>query len=345
MVRPTRRNVNRGCSASDVTAVEVVSDALISQHNFLGIPCEQRDNWQRKGNHYLKHHSQSPHDRSSDRELPAPALVYLRVRCESRSTTNVELARQRSRCERLARERGAVIVGEYRDHAGTRDDRPGLQTLLERLKQSPHVRYLLVADHARLTRRINHMAALLAELDRLGVTLVTPGSRCGIDHALLHSCSTCEIMGVEGDSSPMDEKQAKRLGALIKKRREAGRLSLRDLSELTGIDDGLLSRTESGSILKPPPERLGALSKALDIPLAELYRMAGFPTPPLPSMRPYLRTKYGELPEEARQQLETYFERLAKRHGVDLSGPAPGEDEAPLSRKTIKTTKKKGGTR
>ncbi len=146
----------------------------------------------------------------------------------------------------------------------------------------------------------------------------------------------------------MDDKQAKKLGALIKKRREAAGLSLRDLSDITDIDDGLISRYESGAVLKVTPERLGALSKALDIPLADLYRIAGFPTPPLPSMRPYLRTKYGELPEEAQAQLETYFERLAKRHGVNLNGPAPGEDEAPLPRqstKTTKSTKKKGGTR
>lgn len=149
----------------------------------------------------------------------------------------------------------------------------------------------------------------------------------------------------------MDHDQAKRFGALIRKHREGAGLSLRQVKELTGIDDGLLSRMESGAILTPSPDKLGRLAETLAIPLADLYALADYAAPSeLPSMRPYLRTKYRELPSEAADQLDSYVQRLAKKHGVRLSGPAPGEDEAPEApprSRTSKstTTKKKGGTR
>jgi len=42
-----------------------------------------------------------------------------------------------------------------------------------------------------------------------------------------------------------------------------------------------------------------------------------------------LRTKYRDLPDDAREQIEKYAARIAKRHGVALDGPANGEDENP----------------
>ncbi len=152
----------------------------------------------------------------------------------------------------------------------------------------------------------------------------------------------------------MDKDQAKRLGALIKAKRAEAGVSLPKLEALTGIDDGLLSRMESGLILTPSPDKLGRIADALKIPLADLYALADYAAPSqLPSMRPYLRTKYRELPEEAAEQLDAYVKRLAKKHGVDLSGPAPGEDEEPELRTPSRArkpapssrTKKKGGTR
>jgi transcriptional regulator with XRE-family HTH domain len=142
----------------------------------------------------------------------------------------------------------------------------------------------------------------------------------------------------------MDRDQARRLGALIRQYREAQGLSLRDLEDATGIDDGLLTRMEGGAILTPAPDKLSRIAEALDIPLADLYGLAEYAVPSeLPTLKPYLRTKYRRLPTEAANQLEAYAERLAKRHGVDLSGPPPGEDERP-DPVTNKRTKK-GGTR
>lgn len=49
----------------------------------------------------------------------------------------------------------------------------------------------------------------------------------------------------------------------------------------------------------------------------------------LPSFVPYLRSKYRGLPDEAVDSIEKYVARLAKKHGVAIDGPAPGEDELP----------------
>jgi hypothetical protein len=82
----------------------------------------------------------------------------------------------------------------------------------------------------------------------------------------------------------------------------------------------------------------------LGLSLADVYARAGYAAPSdLPALTPYLRTKYGQLPESATDAIATYAARLAKRHGVDLTGPAPGEDELPEPTTTKKKTK--GGTR
>jgi transcriptional regulator with XRE-family HTH domain len=121
----------------------------------------------------------------------------------------------------------------------------------------------------------------------------------------------------------MDQAHAKRLGVLIRQYRAAAGLSLRQLEDLTDIDDS-------------------RIAEALGVPLADMYAIAGYDSPgELPTLKPYLRTKYRRLPAEAADQLEAYAERLAKKHGVDLSGPAPGEDESP---EPTARTRKKGGT-
>ena len=62
--------------------------------------------------------------------------------------------------------------------------------------------------------------------------------------------------------------------------------------------------------------------------MADLYAAAGYPTPTeLPSFTPYLRSKYGGLPPEARAELQETFQRLSEKYGYDGDGPADGEDE------------------
>jgi transcriptional regulator with XRE-family HTH domain len=140
----------------------------------------------------------------------------------------------------------------------------------------------------------------------------------------------------------MDKEHAQRLGAVIREHRQAAGLSLRDLDELTGVDNSLIARMEQGAILTPAPDKLSRIAEALHIPLADLYAIAGYDAPnELPALRPYLRTKYRRLPSSAADELEAYIDHLEQKHGVDLSGPKPGEDETPAP---SRTAKKKGGT-
>lgn len=50
----------------------------------------------------------------------------------------------------------------------------------------------------------------------------------------------------------------------------------------------------------------------------------------LPNFAPYLRAKYGDLPDEAVDAVDAYFTRVATDHGMNPYGPSPGEDESPI---------------
>ena len=114
---------------------------------------------------------------------------------------------------------------------------------------------------------------------------------------------------------------------LLHRRAELG-ISLVELETRTGIHNSRLSRWERGAEFPSRPERLTVLAAGLEVPLSDLYLAAGIePTPQLPSMRPYLRSKYGpELPAEAIAEIEAYSNQIAARYGIS-TGPAPGEDE------------------
>lgn len=139
----------------------------------------------------------------------------------------------------------------------------------------------------------------------------------------------------------MNPKQAKELGRQLRARREELGLSLRDLEKLTDVDNGTIVRIEQGAFAAPAPDKLSRIADALKLSLADVFALAEYSTPnALPSFAPYLRTKYRDLPVPAVEELERSFKRIAKRHGYDPAGPAPGEDEQPEPKPT---KPKKGG--
>jgi transcriptional regulator with XRE-family HTH domain len=139
----------------------------------------------------------------------------------------------------------------------------------------------------------------------------------------------------------MSPKQAQALGSFLRKRRARLGLSSRDLAARSGIDQATIVRLEQGAFAEPRPETLRVVAEALRVSLADVFARAGYAAATdLPSFQPYLRTKYRDLPAEAVEQLERAFQRLAKRHGLDPAGPAPGEDEQP---ETPATKSTKGG--
>lgn len=127
----------------------------------------------------------------------------------------------------------------------------------------------------------------------------------------------------------MDKEQAQQLGQHLRQARNSSGLSARDLSALIDVSDATILRIEQGTIMDPTPDKLRQIAEALELSVADVFAMAGYNSPAeLPTLTPYLRTKYGQLPPDAMLQIENYATKIARRHGVSMTGPAPGEDEA-----------------
>jgi transcriptional regulator with XRE-family HTH domain len=122
--------------------------------------------------------------------------------------------------------------------------------------------------------------------------------------------------------------QARHLGQLLRQHRERRGLGIRGLEAASGVNVSSIVSLERGDTLTPQPDTLKALAAALDLPVSDLFTVAGWlPADELPTLRPYLRAKYRQLDETAIADLERYAEALAIRHGG--VGPIDHEDEDP----------------
>ena len=126
------------------------------------------------------------------------------------------------------------------------------------------------------------------------------------------------------------EQTVQLINLLGSKRAEAG-LSTAEVARRAGVDVGTVWRIEQGQIANPRPESLQAIGEVLGIPASDLFAVAGWvPSKELPTIHPYLRTKYRELPADAMEEIEAHFAAVAKRHGISFNqneGPINGEDE------------------
>lgn len=124
----------------------------------------------------------------------------------------------------------------------------------------------------------------------------------------------------------MTPEQARHLAELLRSRRRAQGLTAREVARRAGVDVGTVTRLEQGQILSPRAENLRAIGEVLAIPAADLFAVAAWlPRKELPTFRPYLRSKYRELPPEAIAEIEEAFERIARDYGA--RGPQGREDE------------------
>ncbi|PEG33321.1 transcriptional regulator [Mycolicibacterium agri] len=128
----------------------------------------------------------------------------------------------------------------------------------------------------------------------------------------------------------MDSEQLQRLGDLLVSKRVAAGLSSAEVARRAGVDKATISRLERG-IASPKAGSLQAIGDVLGIPASDLFAIAGWvPPKELPTIKPYLRTKYRQLPPEAMQEIEAHFAELAKKYGVSFdpnNGPRDGQDE------------------
>jgi transcriptional regulator with XRE-family HTH domain len=123
--------------------------------------------------------------------------------------------------------------------------------------------------------------------------------------------------------------QSRELGQLIRERREARDISLRQLAEdVEGLDAPYLLRLERGEYRRPHPTILQGLAQTLGIPLSDLYALSGYSaTDDLPSLPVFLRSTL-DLPKSKIAEIEGYIRKI--------------EDEAHSTRTT---PRKKGGPR
>lgn len=116
----------------------------------------------------------------------------------------------------------------------------------------------------------------------------------------------------------MNDERARQLGEYIRQLRIGHTASIRGLADRAGIDSSGLTRLESGHVRNPRPGTLSALARALDVPLADLFARAGYTTPhELPSVEPYLRTKYDYLSRQETEAITTLVEALTSLHQPD----------------------------
>lgn len=123
-----------------------------------------------------------------------------------------------------------------------------------------------------------------------------------------------------GNRTEMKPDQAKTLGQTLKARREKLGLSTHQLAKIAEIDQATVVRFEAGSILAPHPDKLSRVAEALSMSGADVYALADYLVPTdLPSLKPYLRTRYGLLLDEDISKIEDLVARLAKKRGFILA--------------------------
>ena len=90
------------------------------------------------------------------------------------------------------------------------------------------------------------------------------------------------VFQTKSDYMPMTERDAKRLGALLRSRRESmhPRMTQALLAEQTGLQQKLISRLELGQQGVIDPDVANALVEVLPLTMLELLDAAGFRIPP-----------------------------------------------------------------
>jgi len=122
----------------------------------------------------------------------------------------------------------------------------------------------------------------------------------------------------------MTPQDAIQLGTFLRQKRKELGLSQRELARRAGITD--VVRIEQGALLSPRTDTLRAIAGVLGLTLSDLLAIANYVEPEeLPTLSPYLRAKYGDMPEEALREVDQFLTRLRRKHGI--RAPVDHEDE------------------
>ena len=124
-------------------------------------------------------------------------------------------------------------------------------------------------------------------------------------------------MGQKREASDHREADVSALGELLRVRRKAAGLSLNQMASKLGISRPYLGRLESGQCGHPAPAKLSRMARCLDVPLEDLYALAGITLPiDLPDLCPYLRAKHPDWPELVITELNDFCDFLRHKHSL-----------------------------
>lgn len=102
-------------------------------------------------------------------------------------------------------------------------------------------------------------------------------------------------------------------------RRRVLKLSTHEVAQRASMDDSTYWRIETGRSPVPLVDTAMAIAKALDMSCTDMFATLGWlPPDELPTINPYLRIKYEQLPPEAFYQIEGYLSALHERYGVSF---------------------------
>jgi transcriptional regulator with XRE-family HTH domain len=132
-----------------------------------------------------------------------------------------------------------------------------------------------------------------------------------------------------GDYDDMQEDDIRGLADTIRKQRQKLGLSASEVARQAGVAKGTVTRLELGQIASPRMDNLRAIADVLQLPLTDILAESSLlRSSDLPTLSPYLRTKFKDMPDSAVREIEEHFRAVAARHGININtGPAPGEDE------------------
>jgi transcriptional regulator with XRE-family HTH domain len=98
-------------------------------------------------------------------------------------------------------------------------------------------------------------------------------------------------------------------------------MSIVEAAEQSGFDDSYWRKLEHGHYLSPDAKTLRIVAETIGCPLEDLYGLCGYTiAEELPTLTPYLRTKY-DLPPEALSDMEKYFAQLRSYYGIPEDQP------------------------
>lgn len=124
-----------------------------------------------------------------------------------------------------------------------------------------------------------------------------------------------------------DRDDAPTLASQIREGRERARLSLREAAALVGLHYSVLSRIETGDVLRPSPEIVQRLAEVLELDSTELLGFIGV-REQVPAPQVYFRKAYNlsdEDAEKAARQVEAIIANLkANSRTKDKNEPVKG---------------------